>query len=405
MKHIKRIVSVLAAAALTAALSGCTTYDNFRAAFIDKQDDQGPKTIKVGVFEPLTGEYAEAASDEVKGIELAHSLFPEARGKDIELVYADNESSVDKVPGAVQSLLDAGVSVVLGSYNSVLTLAASDIIEEAKIPAIAASCKNPLVTQTNDYYFRVCIVEAYQGISAADYVYEGLGKDSLIVCKASGDDYAATMTEQLQAEMERLTGTKESVKVFEYDPGEENVAGIVESLASHRRKTVFFPGSAEAADRFIRAAKEAGYSFDWIGSSLWERMEDLTPDDDHNYLNGVSYIADYDPNAELSSMTQVFLDAWKAEYGEDVTPSDSAALGFDAYLLARNGLMKVADPSDSLQLRLTIRSTQDFPAATGVMTMGNDGDPIKDVIVMKYNNGSAEPVYTVSPAKGESKEE
>ena len=46
-----------------------------------------------------------------------------------------------------------------------------------------------------------------------------------------------------------------------------------------------------------------------------------------------------------------------------------------------------------------------FPAATGAITMGSEGDPIKDVIVMKYSDGSAVPVYTVSPARGESEEE
>jgi len=408
MNLLKRIASVLTAAALLLALCGCTTYDNFRAAFIDKapeEEAEVPSTVKLGIFEPLTGEYAEAAADEVKGIELAYRLYPEINGMPVELVYADNKSTVDGAVEAAQSLIDAGVAVVLGSYNSVLSLAASDMFEAAEVSAIAATCKNPLITQTNDYYFRVCIVEAYQGISAADYVYEGLGRDAIIVCQASGDDYGSTMTEQLQAEMERLTRDKDSVKVLEYNPEDENVAAIVERLASNKRKTVFFPGNADAADKFIKAAKEAGYSFDWIGSSLLADMDKIDPEADHSYLDGVCYIADYDPNAELSSMTEVFREAWKAEYGEDATPSDAAALGFDSYIIACEGIKASEMTLSGWKLRTGIRSISDFPAATGVITMGSDGDPIKDVIVMKYSDGSAAPIYTVSPLEGESEEE
>ena len=409
MRNSKRIVSILATLALLCALCGCTTYDNFRAAFIDKEKPEEAanelSAVRIGVLEPMSGEYAEAAADEVKGIELAHKLYPKVHGSDVELVYADNKSTVDDSVLAAQQLVESGVSAVLGSYNSVLTLAASDVFEEAQMPAIAASCKNPLITQTNDYYFRVCIVEAYQGISAAEYVYEGLGRNSMIVFKAAGDDYASTMTEQLQMEMELLTGAKDSVKIFEYDPENEDPAATVEKLASYKRKTVFFPGSAAAADKYIKAAKEAGYAFDWIGPSLWEGMEQIDPSADHSYLDGVAYIADYDPNAELSSMTEVFNTAWKDEYGADATPSNAAALGFDAYLVARAGLQDAGESAENWQIRRALRALTDFSAATGVITMGNDGDPIKDVIVMQYSNGSATPVYTVKPVKGESEEE
>ncbi|HRV33218.1 MAG TPA: ABC transporter substrate-binding protein, partial [Anaerovoracaceae bacterium] len=158
MKSKKYAAAFLSAMlAVSLFLTGCDTYDNFLAEFFEKSE-QKETTVRIGVFEPLTGPDADEAEEEVRGIELAHELFPEVLGFPVELVYADNQSDVQAAVQAAQSLADQDVSVVLGSYKSVLTLAGSDIFAQAKIPAIGITCANPIITQTSDYYFRVCYV-------------------------------------------------------------------------------------------------------------------------------------------------------------------------------------------------------------------------------------------------------
>ena len=56
------------------------------------------KTVKVGVFLPLTGDNAAGGELELRGIKLANKLHPEVNGKKIELVVADNKS--DKAEAA-----------------------------------------------------------------------------------------------------------------------------------------------------------------------------------------------------------------------------------------------------------------------------------------------------------------
>jgi branched-chain amino acid transport system substrate-binding protein len=45
---------------------------------------------------------------------------------------------------------------------------------EAKVPTVAASATNPLVTVGNDYYFRVCFIDPFQGNVMAKYAAEKL---------------------------------------------------------------------------------------------------------------------------------------------------------------------------------------------------------------------------------------
>ena len=82
-------------------------------------------TIRIGVFEPSSGDNGAGGKQEVIGIEYANSLRPtvDVNGTTykVELVIVDNQSATDKAVTAAQSLVSSGVSIVLGSYGSGVT--------------------------------------------------------------------------------------------------------------------------------------------------------------------------------------------------------------------------------------------------------------------------------------------
>ena len=82
----------------------------------------GENVVKIGVFEPASGDSGAGGKQEMLGMQYANSVQPtvEIGGETytVELVYADNGSSADKAPSAAQQLVSEGVSVVLGSYGS-----------------------------------------------------------------------------------------------------------------------------------------------------------------------------------------------------------------------------------------------------------------------------------------------
>ena len=125
------------------------------------------ETVKIGVFEPASGDSGAGGKQEMLGMQYANKETPtvEIGGTtyDVELVYADNGSDTTKAPSAANSLVDAGVSVVLGSYGSGVSIAGSDIFKNANIPAIGVTCTNPQVTAGNSHYFRICFLDPFQG--------------------------------------------------------------------------------------------------------------------------------------------------------------------------------------------------------------------------------------------------
>ena len=120
----------------------------------------GDKVVKIGVFEPQSGDNGSGGKQEILGMQYANEKTPtvEIGGETytVELVYADNQSSNDKAPSAAQTLVAGGVSIVLGSYGSGVSIAASDTFGDAGVPAIGVTCTNPQVTAGNSHYFRIC---------------------------------------------------------------------------------------------------------------------------------------------------------------------------------------------------------------------------------------------------------
>ncbi|MDD4565364.1 MAG: ABC transporter substrate-binding protein, partial [Eubacteriales bacterium] len=166
---------------ITTLFSGCTTFDNFQETFLGTGEEKNEK-IRIGVFEPLSGSDKENGKLELQGIELAHEMFPRVLGKEVELVYADNKSDVDVAASVAEDLVEKKVSAVLGSYGSILSLVGGEYFTEAKIPAIAITSANPLVT-SSEYYFRTCFVESFQGIALAKYAVEQLGTSTAAILR------------------------------------------------------------------------------------------------------------------------------------------------------------------------------------------------------------------------------
>ncbi|QIB70417.1 ABC transporter substrate-binding protein [Aminipila butyrica] len=392
--------TVLAAAALVLALNlaGCATFDNFKGTFIDKEKEP-ESTVRIGIFEPLSGKDKEMGEMETRGIELAHAMFPKALGKEVELVYGDNKSDINVAESVAREMVDKRVSIVLGSYGSANSLAAVKIFEAAQLPAIAITNTNPLVTSYNPFYFRVCLLDSFQGVVLAKYAVESLGVSTAAIMRPENDDYAIAVSQTFSDKFIQMTGNANAVVVSsdydmdQQDKLEANLRKIKESGA----QVVFLPVKLEAAAEILKEAKKVGVTALFLGTDQWDSQK-LIELAGKEAAEGVSFSTIFDPNTSTTIMSDNFKKAYKAKYGQDAVPDSSAALGFDAYMIAVDSLNKAGTALDGEALRKTIASTREFPGASGTITFDMNGDPIKSVVVKKIVNGQAISAYTMEPA-------
>ena len=192
-------------------LSGCTSYDNFRRTFIDKETEDS-NVIYVGVFEPESGQYKKVGKEEIKGIQLAHSMYSNVKGVRVELIRIDTESDTNTAKAAIESLIKLNPVAIIGSAEEANSMIAAEEARKAKIPMITPSASNPLITENNPYAFRACITYDQRGTGLAEYTIKELSAKKVAIITIQNDSTQEKMRSAFKARL-RKEGKKSGPEV------------------------------------------------------------------------------------------------------------------------------------------------------------------------------------------------
>lgn len=371
----KKLLSVMAVSALAMGLfTGCGGEE--------KAADQN--VVKVGVFLPLTGDNAAGGELELRGIKLANQLHPEVLGKKVKLVVADNKSDKAEAASVAARLIEKDkVSVLVGSYGSSLSMAAGNIVKENKVPAVGTSCTNPQVTANNDYYFRACFIDPFQGKVMAEYAHQNGFKKVAIVQEVS-NDYSVGLAKFFREEFVKLTGDENSiVDVANYQTGDKDFTAILTNIKALNPDAVFAPGNFTESALLVKQARQLGIDAQFMGGDTWETQEFI--DVGGKDVEGVALSTAFDREKASTEEAKKFLDAYTKEYNGE--PSALTAMAYDAYLIAVSGIEKAGTATDTVKIRDAIAATKDLECVTGMTTLDENGDPIKGVVIKTVKDG------------------
>lgn len=348
----------------------------------------------------MSGAEKSNAEDEIKGIRLAYEQYPTVNGKLVELVEADNASDIYAAETAIKELLLKDPTVIIGSYGSVYSLVAGDYVEEAKVPAIAATNLNPLVTKNNDYYFRVCYVDSNQGDILARYLLEEKKIKTAGVLLPENDDAALALATSFTDRMKAETNNDDAIEVYEeYKPGSEDFTEQLGIIQDSGIDNVLLAGDINDSVKIAEQARDMGLDTVFLGSTDWttDEFKELAGDGkDVGTIDNVEFVSFFAAEEADNKEGEKFLKAYQEKYGES-TPSDAAALGYDAYVIAINAIDKASDDATSEEVREVLAGQAKFEGASGLITFNGMGDPIKSAYISVWQNGSIETISTINP--------
>ena len=395
---IRKIAAVAVTAVLTVTmLTGCTTFNNFKEAFL-QQKKSSDVTIQIGIYEPMSGADSDAAKAEIKGIELAHEVYPNIGGKIVELVYSDNSSDIDAAETAINNLISKKPDIILGSYGSMYSMIAGKPVNDAKIPAIAITNDNPLVTKNYPYYFRVCYVDSNQGDLLAKYVLEQKQETTAGVLIPNNDDVAMAMATTFVDRIEAETENEDAITAYEtYKPGQKDFTKPLKAIQESGVKSVLLPGDSADSANIINQAADMGMDVMFLGPTDWSSKEfrsELSSSVSKEHLAFVNFFTADDT---INQESEKFLEAYHEKYGKDKEPEDSVALGYNAYLIAINAVNDAGNDPSGNNIRKVLASAKEFQGASGNITFNTEGDPLRSAQISTWEGKKIVSTYTVEP--------
>lgn len=414
IKRLKAAAILMILSMSSVLLSGCTTFDNFKKTFIDKQGSSSSNTINIGIYEPNSGEFRAQGIDETKGIELANSIYSNVNGIKINLVKVDNKSDINSSKAAIINLIKMKPVAIIGSAGEANSMVASQYIEKAKIPMITPSSANPLITSNNKYFFRASTTDSQRGMGLAEYAYNRLNATKIATISINNDSSTTAMAEGFNTKLNELEAASASEGDEESQPtsaivyqksvdiNDLHLDKVAKGIKESGATAVFIPFAEKNANLLFKEIEKLGIEKDitFLGMPKLDTTEFVTTMKTHPHIKVVfpsdSVLSvDKTTTKSITAETQRFLIEYSHKYGDDDEPTSNTALGYDSYLLIVNAISR-ANSTNPDKIRDALSKIDGVRGVTGVFSFDKDGNPVKSVNLSTVDRGKIVSLYVTN---------
>ena len=399
----KFLASALSAAMLLSLLAGCGGGNTSTPSGSTPSDSSTPSAstpagdnvIKIGVFEPFTGDSASGGNKEFLGMQYANSVTPtvEVGGVEytVQLVPSDNGSTTDKALTAASQLVSEGVSMVLGSYGSGVSIAAGPTFGNAGISAIGVTCTNPNVTAGNDYYFRICFLDPFQGTVLANFAKDKFDAQVAYCLGEAGNEYDQGLITFFE---QAFTAAGGEVIKASYTTNNSDFNSYLTQAQQAGADVIFTPVSIAYATQIISQAASLGIDIPILGSDTLDDNKVLEAAEGTDIQLYVSTFYQEGGDPEFDEGFKNYLNtadgALEANGGNDTIAAVSA-MGHDAYYVALEAI-KAAGSTDPAAIKAALWDVT-FDGVSGHIAFDDvNGDAVRDTAYIKHstNDGAWE---------------
>ena len=385
---MKKLMAAVLALVMALSLAACGGKSDSQDA---QSGDSGNKVVKIGVFEPQTGDNGAGGKQEILGMQYANYVQPtvEIGGEtyDVKLEIVDNRTTPENGKSAAAELVNRKVSMVLGSYGSGVSMAGGEVFQEAGLPALGTSCTNPQVTAGCDVYFRLAFLDPFQGTVLANYAYKELGVTTAYTLAMLGSDYDQGLVYYFTEAFEALGG---KVVSEDFPEGSANFVSYINNAKSANAGVIFAPVSINYAQLIVEAAAAQGYEGALLGSDTWDSNKVIESATGKDVTAYVTTFYQEGGNPEFDSGIKEWINAnpdAKTNNGGNDMVAAVTAIGYDAYFTALEAL-KIAGSTDPKAVLEALPSVS-FEGVTGLIEFDDIGDAKRDAAYIKTANTEA----------------
>ena len=390
----RRFLSILLAGCLAASLTACGGTKEESAAPAESGDSASGEPILLGTISPNTGNLAAYGTAIMNGVNLAVEEINAAGGvlgSQIQVINADDQGDPTECMNAFNSLVSQGVGLIIGSVTSSCTSAITDSANEEEVVLTSPSSTADSITTEDDYVFRACYADSFQGAIAAAYAKQaGYAKVGVVYCAA--DTYSKGLYDSFSAACEKY-GVKVAAVESTASMDVQDYTNQFASMVNAGVELVYAPYYYDVIGPYlVTQARAAGYTGIIMGADGYDGAPSYVVEGaDLTAFNDVYWTNHYDP-ADESALVQNFVKAFQDKYGE--TPMAMSALAYDCVYMYKTA-MEAAGSSDPAAVRDAMADNSlTYECVIGTFTLDESGTPVKGATIVSFASEGSEVTTT-----------
>lgn len=338
------------------------------------------KVIKIGMVGPLTGDYSTYGQSVRNGVQTAVDEVNEKGGVNgftLQLVAEDSKGDSTEAANAIQKLIDQDkVTAIVGAVLSGETATVAPIAQDSGVLMITPSSTAPGLADTGDYIFRNVITDDVQAQQMADYAVSELGLEKLAVLYAN-NDYGVALKDNFTAKAKDLGATVVAVESY-LDRDEDFRAQLTK--IGDKAEALYIGGYYTEASKIAQQANRQGMKVRLLGADGFysTKLVELGGD----AVEGALFTAGF-YSGDTAEDIQSFVSNYTQKYGDE--PDMFAANAYDSMKIVAQALEKSGN--DRAALKTEMAAIEDYPGITGKTSFAENGEALKEVIILKVENG------------------
>ena len=339
------------------------------------------ETYKIGGMGPLTGDAASYGISVKQGAEIAINEINAAggvNGRNLELVFEDDECDEEKAINAYNKVMDEGVIAILGAVTSGCSTAVSSVSVNDGILQITPS-GSAIECAANDNAFRICFTDPLQGQTMAKYISEQGYKNVAIIYDAASD-YSTGITEAFIEEAKNVGITIAAEESF--NSGDVDFKTQLTKIKDTNADCLFLPLYYAEVGYISEQATTVGVDLPYFGSDGWDGIIKQLNNDTTN-IEGATFLTPFVATDEAENIKN-FVTAYEAAYS--ATPDQFAADAYDGIYAIKLAIEKCGEDVTNENL-IAAMTEIEVKGLTGDMTFTADGEPNKSARVAVIENG------------------
>jgi branched-chain amino acid transport system substrate-binding protein len=401
-------LSAACSLAVVAAVAGCKQPDNGGGAGGTGSNGTTPGTttrggtaqpysgsdILLGEYGSLSGTTATYGKSTHEGITMAVDEINKAGGvldKKIRVKVEDDASKPEQAATVVTKLINSdNVLAVLGEVASSRSLAAAPICQAAGVPMISPSSTNPKVTQVGDYIFRTCFIDPFQGPMIARFAKDKLSAKTAAILQDVKNAYSVGLTEVITKEFN--DGGGKILATESFSEGDKDFRAQLTRIKRTNPDVIFIPAYYTEVGIIARQARSLGMKQPMLGGDGWDSPKLIEIGKDA--VEGCYFSTHYSPLSKDPRVVKFVAD-YKQRFNK--VPDALAAVAYDAARITVDAI-KRAGSTDRDKIRDALAATKDFPGVTGNITIDEDRNAVKPLVILQVKNKEYAYVTTLKPA-------